>query len=59
MNVIGENGGLGSLVVAIELWQVVYLDVIFDAIAQTGSWYVSDDTADIPVVTYIRCPAGR
>lgn len=33
LDILGENRWLGSLVVAVKLRQVVYLDIILDTIA--------------------------
>lgn len=40
-DVVGNHRGLGSFVVAIELGEVVDLDVVLDSIAETG--YVRAD----------------
>lgn len=32
-NIVGEDSRLGSLVVTVELWEVVHLDIILDAIS--------------------------
>lgn len=32
-NIVGEDRRLGSLVVTVELWEIVHLDIILDAIS--------------------------